>query len=256
MELEDTAGAKMQVHLKGIGMPDLAALEPELLESGTVTQFNPRCVLVAAIEPAIFAAVSTAWPTCARTCSGTIRSTVGCSCFATGLRRSSRYSCTTARILALPQTAFQRAISLVADGPTIADGSHTASRTLAAHQMQVLLSAGNPGSHAGGAGVAASGASRLEDVRPRRWSGGIAPNRSYLFPEPLLWFLPPSRVAAVVVRDTDVFIARRCGYHNANATDDHRAGYERAGRRLRHTEAKLDGKTTPCSRRWPRLTPI
>ena len=26
MELEDTAGAKMQVHLKGIGMPDLAAL--------------------------------------------------------------------------------------------------------------------------------------------------------------------------------------------------------------------------------------
>ena len=61
--------------------------EPELLESRTMIQITPQMRILVAIEPADFRQGSMAWPGSAKTCSSTIRSTVGYSYFATGRQR-------------------------------------------------------------------------------------------------------------------------------------------------------------------------
>ena len=52
----------------------------------------------------------------------------------------------------------------------------------------------------------------------------------------------------------EVFVAGGCWYHDANETDDHRAGHEQAGRRSAACRGRSSTKrTTRCSRRWPSL---
>ena len=142
LELEDTAGSKMRVFiLKAASPPRPDGTLPELLESCAMIQITPQMRgFWWPLNRRTFAAASTAWPASAKRCCGTIRSTAGCSCSATGRPRA-------LKILVYDGQGFwlchklklvQRQVPLVAALPC------ATTRTLAAHELQVLLAAGNP----------------------------------------------------------------------------------------------------------------
>ena len=129
----------MRVHLKGMADARPGGAEPELLESAAMIQLTPQMRIVAAIEPADF---RRGIDGLARLCKDVLKHDP----FNGWVFVFRNRSATALKILVYDGQGFWLCHKRLSSGqfrwwPA---GKNAATKTLAAHQLQVLLSAGNP----------------------------------------------------------------------------------------------------------------
>ena len=240
----------MRVHLQGAETPDLAALEPELLESRIMIQITPQMRIMVAIEPADF---RRGIDGLARVCKDVLRHDpfngwvfVFRNRLGHGAERSWSM---TAKVFGFATSGCPAASS--AGGRPAR--THAATKTLAAHQLQVLLAAGNPEATQAAPAWRPVGPGGVEAMtcgskwRPRSRRIALALMLScpwYCFAlRAIVTILIGSANAGEFLR----LLALRRGHFRRAAvagiimpseTDDHRVGHGQAGRVLRRVEAK------------------
>ena len=133
------APAKMRVHLQSAEAPDLAAPEPELLGTPVMIQITPQMRIMVAIEPCDF---RKGIDGLARVCKEVLKQDP----FSGWVFVFRNRPATALKALIYDGQGFWLCHKRLSTGrfcwwPTAA---HAAAKTLAAHQLHVLLSAGNP----------------------------------------------------------------------------------------------------------------